>query len=718
MRKIVAYILTLIWMVSCACSANADAEEMDERLSAVTALVKQRCGISDRYTEFYGEGSANGEKMRWYLNWYDEQGSLSVTCDEDGFPYLYYVSEDSWNEYDPYYAPSVPRYDLETCRSAAEAFLRSVLREGESYRLHESAQTLSVHGAADVTFSGVITRADLDTDTGFSMQVNPETTEVSSFWRDDQWTPISREDAADAEILDAQSAEKILENAIRMELEYVLDSESNAVLQYLPKSDGNYTLRAVTGELHDWNASTENEAREYESAADGAMSAQTVMSGELTDAEIAGSEKLKGALTQEQLDEVVRAMTELGITDAYTLRNVRYNARDERVTATLRYIATAEDAESYAALLGMNTDEAKFAAEAGTTTIYRNVTVDAMTGALISCYAYGGEVYGVSSAEFADEDAFACAQEIADNFIGQYAPDYAAQLRVERMDSQSSSEVYRPRIEMRLTRVENDIPFRQDGANITINVRTGTVDSYSLEWTDGMTFESPEGVVGEAAAYAVYCEAMNARLCWHAIPVSYENYEQQYEMALCYDLASEPRITAIHAKDGAAIADDATVQSYDYSDETGTAANQLAAYGVGIPGENFMPEQLITWREAAALLVQLDGTDAWSLDDEMLILYARNNRINVDQAMLESYVTRGDFVKTLLDMSGYGRAAAVSGAYRADFTDADALGEMLGYAALAEAMQIIAPDENGAFSGETELTRAQAVEMIWRFINR
>lgn len=69
-------------------------------------------------------------------------------------------------------------------------------------------------------------------------------------------------------------------------------------------------------------------------------------------------------------------------------------------------------------------------------------------------------------------------------------------------------------------------------------------------------------------------------------------------------------------------------------------------------------------------------------------------------------------------MSGYGRAAAISGAYHADFTDAEALGEMLGYAALAEAMQIAAADESGAFATETELTRAQAAEMIWRFVNR
>lgn len=718
MKKIVAYILALIWLVSCACSANADAEEMDERLRAVTALVKERCCISDRYTEFYGEGSANGEKMRWYLNWSDEQGSLSVTCDEDGFPYSYYVSEESWNDYDPYYAPSVPRYDLETCRSAAEAFLRSVLREGESYRLNESTQTLSVHSAANVTFSGIITRADLDTDTGFSVQVNPETMVVSSFWRNDQWTSIIREDAADAEILDAQSAEKILENAIRMELEYVLDGESNAVLQYLPKADGDYTLRAVTGELYDWNTSEENEAREYASAADGVMTAETVMSAGLTDAEIAGSEKLKGALTQEQLDEAVRIMTEIGVTDAYTMRNVRYSVQEERVTATLRYIVAAEDVKDYAVLLGMNTDEAKRAAETGTTNLYRNVTVDAMTGALISCYAYGDEIYGINSDALADEAAFARAKEIADAFLTKYVSDYAAHLCVERMDSQSSSEVYRPRIVMRFARVENDVPFRQDGANITINVRTGMVDSYSLEWTDGMTFETNDGVIGEEAAYAAYCEAVSAKLCWHAIPVSYENYEQQYEMALCYGLVAEPRTTAVGAKDGAVIADKTDEQSYDYSDVTGTAANQLAAYGVGIPGERFMPEQLITWREAAALLVQLDGTDAWSMDDEMLILYARNNRINVDQAMLESYVTRGDFVKTLLDMSGYGRAAAISGAYHADFTDAEMLGEMLGYAALAEAMQVATPDESGAFSAEAELTRAQAAEMIWRFINR
>ena len=248
-------------------------------------------------------------------------------------------------------------------------------------------------------------------------------------------------------------------------------------------------------------------------------------------------------------------------------------------------------------------------------------------------------------AEIADLEA---AKETAAEFLRKYAPDYAANLRAERADSLSGDSTYNPDVQVQLVRVENGVPFRQDGAMMTDQHQTGFIDSYALNWTeDEIAFEPTDGLIGEGAAYAAYCEAVDAKLCWHMLPVAYVDYEQQYDLALCYDLASDPEVTAVGAKDGAIIAQEEDDALYEYGDAVNEAAKALAEYGVGFPGGSFEADRLITWREAAALLVELDGTHVWNEDDETILRCARNDRIALDAAALDSTVARGELIRAL-----------------------------------------------------------------------
>ena len=95
-----------------------------------------------------------------------------------------------------------------------------------------------MHDSGWVYLTGDILYYGLDTDTTFTIQIVPETMQVISFSRDDQWYTVANRDDAGAEVIDAQSAEDTLKGTIRMELEYVLDGENSAVLRYVPKADG------------------------------------------------------------------------------------------------------------------------------------------------------------------------------------------------------------------------------------------------------------------------------------------------------------------------------------------------------------------------------------------------------------------------------------------------------------------------------------------------
>ena len=252
-----------------------------------------------------------------------------------------------------------------------------------------------------------------------------------------------------------------------------------------------------------------------------------------------------------------------------------------------------------------------------------------------------------------------------------------------------------------------------------INMKTGYIDSYSLNWTsEEIAFEPTDGLIGEAAAYAAYCGAVHVKLSWRMLPVAYVDYEQQYDMALCYDLASEPEATAVGAKDGTIITAEESGVLYEYADAANDAARALAEYGVGFPGGSFDADAPIVWREAAALLIELDGTHVWNEDDATLLQCARNDRIPLDAAALDSSVTRGGLIRALLTMSGYDRAAGVAGAFSSSFTDAETFGDDFGFYALAEAMNMARTDENGALCADEAVTRGEAAEMIWRFVNR
>ena len=72
----------------------------------------------------------------------------------------------------------------------------------------------------------------------------------------------------------------------------------------------------------------------------------------LTQAEIAGAEKLKNALPAEKLDAAARCMTELGVTEDYALQSVRYSTEGECVMARLTYRAEVRDVADCQRLLG------------------------------------------------------------------------------------------------------------------------------------------------------------------------------------------------------------------------------------------------------------------------------------------------------------------------------------------------------------------------------
>ena len=82
-------------------------------------------------------------------------------------------------------------------------------------------------------------------------------------------------------------------------------------------------------------------------------------------------------------------------------------------------------------------------------------------------------------------------------------------------------------------------------------------------------------------------------------------------------------------------------------------------------------------------------------------------------------LTRMDVIKLLLDAGGYRPAARLQGIYRTDFSDQEEIpASMLGYAALAQAMNVAEGDSAGRLNPSQSATRGDAAVMLLAFMQR
>ncbi len=726
-RKMVKRIaaLLIVAVMLCGVALAEEGKPLNETLTELTALVKERYGIGDTFDEFTSNYTQELYGERWNLSWSSDTEYVSIFCDGEG--YLYDYSHDYYltghtPQYDPYFAPHYPSVDVEGCRAVAENFLQNALHENEGFVFDSLTQDLYGYSAwGDAcSFSGKLLRDGLEMDINFYIAVNADTMQVTSFWRGDSWTGYSLQEGEIS--VDAETAEQRLKENIRMELVYVGDEtqENQAVLRYVPVADEPDLLNAVTGEFAEQDGEMLAKAESL-SSLNAYYDAGASASAGLTQAELEGIGRMEGVCTQEELDACARAIEEIGITDAYTLDSVRYHADEESVTATLQY-ETEMDEAAYSALLGVSGDVAATAyAMYGNGLLTRSVTLDAHTGELVSCSVYGTEYYNNDMYREIVVDVQQ-AQEKAEAFLSKYFPDLAQDTSVRQVKPLADTMYSNPWVQVVFTRMENDIPYLNDGITINVNMATGNIDYFAKTWSDDVVFESPQGVVGEEAAYEAYCAAATVALSWRAMPEE-EGSELTNIYGRYYSLEPETGTVAIDAKDGSILQQD-SAQQIAYSDLAGEeveeVALRLAAYSVGFPGGTLQPEKEITLREVLCLLMQASGySNAWELPDEDLVNMASNSWIPLEGVQLDAVVTRGQLCRILLDMSGYGAAAELLGAVDSGFSDdASFTAQERGYYLLGKEMGIALADEEGSLAPQQPLTRAQALVMLDAFLSK
>lgn len=712
MKKFLALCLALAIF---AMAIPAFGAETADELEKVTLAVKETLDIGDDHPEFSVDKSGN----RWYLNWYGGEKEISVTADSVGKIYSYDVYEtDVEFYYGDGFKPSFPDAMPESLQAAAEEFAVKVMGEGEEWRFFRNESSGLVNGADECTLTGRIMIGGIPTDIEARITVDMKSLEVVNFYRDDCHMEFLPGDVSSVINIEGDTAKKLLmEKAPLRLVYYVSDYYEPARLVYMPEGYEKYIVRAEDGEVLNIE---EHYAVAYgeESAA---MDAGGMVSDikELTEAEKEKISAYEGALSVDDMDKLLREMTELGITEDYFLAGVEYFDYDEDLTASMEYARALSDDEVMERF-GLNKDRVEeMRAEGQNWFDEKRAHLNARTGDIEYFDTWR---MGDIPAEKADADAY---REAADRFVNDRLAKYAQNVVFHKA---VVSEGYRNNTVLyTYHRVHNGYPFPDNYLNIAVNPHDGTIDRVNVNWDNTQEFIEDEPAVSAEEATDIYFGAMEFECAYISVPAVQENgYDFTFERTLAWHFNDVYSVYGVDAVTGKPLSYDEIMKDavLEYSDLDDVPQKEmiekLALSGVGFAGGKFDPEKDFTVSDMLTIILCMDGeTGAEYMNHadkaERAKWLGAGDYSEFDP---ESGVTGAEFARALVNLAGYGDAAMLTGIYSCGFADEAEIPEAdMGAVAIAYALEYIFPDEDGCINAGDILTRANAAEIAFNFLS-
>ena len=669
-KKILVWIMILCFALPFSAIAQ---QATDEELAQVTAKVKQTLEISDRYTDFYGEMSDNGLRHNWKLYWSMKGENLTVTADDTGRVYNYYLYTDSQeNNYDNHLAPAFPKVTKEMASEAAQAFLKKVLGANESVIFSTADDKLNPSEQNRYNFSGALRINGLESPISCSISVRTSDLSVTSFSRSDNYTAFLGDIPDTNTGITAEKAKQLLSGTLTLKLQYVLSEDGKiAVLRYVPVYSDEYLVDAKTGELIDVSKLYErlNTPQSSNQAADKSASA----GGGLSPVEQAGVDKLNGVLSKEELDAKIRTLKGLAIDNEYTLGQASYQVDNENknVFCNLTYTAKAE--------MKPETGDSAYNGY-----IRKYISVDAKTGDLVSLYT--SYPYNMVKQQAKPEEQLELS---AQTFLKEYYSAHFAKTALS-----NSTDAGEASLQLSYAQSVNGYFYYSNALNVAVNRSTGAVDSFNQNWNESIAFESSDNLIDAQKALSVYADTFAAKLCYAELPVKIDptqpdmepyvklGYSYIYRLVLGYVLDSDRNVNGIDAKTGKVIvAEVKPAQTLVYDDLNGHYAQsqieKLARFGIGFSTTSFEPEKQLTERDMLIFLLSTTGQRFEGENDDSLYEVAKQYGLWTRGAEQkpDRLVTRMEVIRTILKMSGYDKTAGLKGIYKCGFSDSQKIAE-------------------------------------------
>ncbi len=690
-------------------------EPAADDLERIITVIKSKITIPEELTQFdYNFSTDNyyGSAI-WNLNWYAKEGNrrISASCDQSGNILSFSSYDGNSNNY-------VPKFYKSELKNAASEFIKKVTPD-------IAGKIEYVGVTADGTYSGQYNYQFQRVENGIPMPdntvtvgVNYQTGNVTSF--NSNWLYNVKIPSAETKITKNEAAGKI-GKTVTMKLSYQNayitdkngDTKIKAFLVYSP--DNAYTaVDAKTGEVY----TTQNE---WVQAMDSAASSEKAAgdmggNGNLTQEEVTKVDEMKGLITKEAAIKAVTENKSLLLDD--TLKSISASLYKQdgfyRGSGESKYI------------WNINLSDPREVKDAGSDTYraYAYATVDAATGKLVSFQASVKDYYNMSKQEWESVKVKYTKEQgksILEDFLKVQIPE---KFKNSKLTDNKESYViaYKDGKEVyggyyyNYNRVNAEVEYPYNSIYGAVDGVTGKIYSYSYYWDDNVTFESPKNIINKEKAFDAYIGDKGYHLVYeinniHTIYssgakriIKKDAYSVDNEVRLVYRTDISPNyISPFTGKqlnyDGEEYVD--PDKMFDYSDINDNASSRnirlLAEIGIGFKGGEFQPHKSITGKELTEFL------------NEAGIYYNNKYKLKNDN----SAITRLTAAKFSIQILGYESIAKLKGIYSTNFKDISEISDAnLGYAALAQGLNLVTSNKDGEFRPNDKLTRAEAADML------
>ncbi len=353
-----------------------------------------------------------------------------------------------------------------------------------------------------------------------------------------------------------------------------------------------------------------------------------------------------------------------------------------------------------------------------------NAKIDATTGELLSFNKWLNESNSIQKQNYTWENAL----DIAEKFIKKMQPTRYNEIRLE---NQNQYAVLPLKERQSLTscsfsfvRLVNNIPFTNNGFNVTVDLRSGDVTSYSMNWW-GKNFPHPTGVIGADKAASLFTADNRLTLEY----INQRKSAQRQNVYLVYHLEDTPSYI-IDAVSGTFLdwhgKPIKPKQTNNFSDIAGHPAEEdiklLAAANIITSADGkFYPDKNITKIDALAWLVKsrsyyLDS-DEPDLSKRIVEAALELGIIDTNETNnLEKELTRLELAKLMINYLDYDGVAKLKNIFNINVPDADAVpAELRGYTAISLELGL----QNliqGKYQPNEPVTRSEAASALLRLI--
>lgn len=274
----------------------------------------------------------------------------------------------------------------------------------------------------------------------------------------------------------------------------------------------------------------------------------------------------------------------------------------------------------------------------------------------------------------------------------------------------------------------NNIPCYDNRVYISIDEKTGLIDSYNKNWTENIEFVSTNGIISKDEAKEIFINNFDYELFYYVDTDINETSIENYRQAILAYNYENNKTSYLDAKTKEFL--DYGLNKYapnrfkttfkvasKYTDISGHWAENIIKImqnnNIGTISEEFKPDANITYKDLFELF-GLELTEKDFLDFKDYVLERNLKGLTfVKDITLDTTITREEFCALMVVVGNYNYDKIIdkSDFYKLDYSDKDLISEnKKGYIAIAKMLNYLS---GNTFRPQDKITRAEAITFLY-----